>query len=184
VAVADALPNIPSVVADDAAGARMLAHHLQERGHRSVIYVMSPARPVSALRRRDAFFERAGSLSMEVEEYCLDNESKAEKKFIENLLARPSSRRPTALASWSDTTAFYLCASCRSVGLRVPEDLAIVGFDGCPMPVEPLWSLTTVRAPWAEIARTAVHYLDLILKGKSVPPETVLPVEFLPGQTT
>jgi DNA-binding LacI/PurR family transcriptional regulator len=182
VAIADSLPSIPSVVVDDAAGSGMLARYLRERGHRRVTYVMSPARPVSAIRRRSAFFEAARP-GMEVVEHCLPGESGAEEDFLQELRSRDPSHRPSAIACWNDATAFQLCASCRRLGLRIPEDLAVVGFDGCHIPYETYWSLTTVRAPWAEVARTAVLYLDLMLKGQPVPQETILPVAFIQGLT-
>jgi len=43
--------------------------------------------------------------------------------------------------------------------------------------------LTTIRAPWAKVTWTAVQHLVGLMNGETVPPETVLPVEFIPGQT-
>jgi DNA-binding LacI/PurR family transcriptional regulator len=68
--------------------------------------------------------------------------------------------------------------------VRVPEDVAVVGFDGCPTPYDGFWSLTTVRAPWAQVAQVAVEQLNALLQGQTVPAETVLPVEFVVGQTS
>lgn len=184
VAIADSLPNIPSVVTDDAAGSRLIAEHLFQRGHRKVVYITSSAHPVSAIRRHTAFMTAAAERGMEVEESLLHSEDGAEGRFIRQVLAREASDRPTAVVCWNDQTALYLASACQHIGVRVPEDIAVVGFDGCPSPYETFWSLTTVRAPWAEVARTAVHYLDAILKGETVPIETVLPVELRPGNTT
>ena len=82
-----------------------------------------------------------------------------------------------------DGTAYALVAHCYQRGLRVPDDLAVVGFDGCHSPHEIVRPLTTVRAPWAQVAWTAVQHLVSLMNGETVPQETVLPVEFLPGQT-
>ena len=68
--------------------------------------------------------------------------------------------------------------------MRVPDDLAIVGFDGVPIDIKPKRSLTTVRAPWAEVAAQAVEYVQWLLEGKEVPQQTVLPVHFSVGDTT
>lgn len=84
---------------------------------------------------------------------------------------------------WNDLTAYFLLEHCRRRGLRVPHDLAVVGFDGLP-PAHPTpWHLTTIRAPWAEAARAAVSLLLRPQGGPPPPPETVLPVAFSPGDT-
>jgi len=84
---------------------------------------------------------------------------------------------------WNDHTAYRALGDCRRRGFRVPEDVAVVGFDGCPTPYDDAWSLTTIRAPWSEAARTAAQYLNALLEGETVPQETVLPVELIPGHT-
>jgi len=135
------------------------------------------------VRRREAFMEITSHLGMEVEEVVFNDESEDNDQFVLKLLDRPPAHRPTALACWNDHTAYELLANCRCHGIRVPEEVAIVGFDGCSTPCENVWTLTTIRAPWAEVARTAVLYLDALLKGGDVPHETVLPVELVVGNT-
>jgi DNA-binding LacI/PurR family transcriptional regulator len=183
VAVADALPRIPSVVVDDAGGSRMLVEYLAGRGHQRLVYFSGETHPLSAVRRRDAFFAAAAERSLEVREICLAGETSLGEYFTRDLLPRDRRERPTALVCWHDGTAFSVLAYCRRYGLRVPEEVAVVGFNGCSTPMDGLWSLTTIRAPWAAAARTAVEYLNTILGGESVPRETVLPVEFIQGHT-
>lgn len=77
-----------------------------------------------------------------------------------------------------------MLAACMEKGLRVPEDLAVVGFDGFKSPVIPRWYLSTVRAPWRDVSRRAVDLLVSHLKGDEIPRETCLPVTFRPGDTT
>lgn len=179
VAVADALPRIPSVVADETEGARLLVECLVQRGHRRVVYLGSRARPVSATRRYQAFQQFADASGLQVEE---DGQGR-DHRDIAGFLAREPAQRPTAAVCWSATTAFDLLATCRDQRIRVPEDLAIVSYDGCSTLLDGIWALTAVHAPWAEIARTAVLHLDALLKGGSVPDETVLPVTFVSGNT-
>jgi DNA-binding LacI/PurR family transcriptional regulator len=183
VAVADPLPNVPSIVVDDAAGSGMLVEYLESRGHRRCLYLSSEVKPISAVRRREAFLKRAAEIDLDVTEICLSSRTTLAEYFPKDLLSLIPERRPTAIVCWSDHTAFDVLSNCRRHGIRVPEDLAIAGFDGCPTPIDGFWSLTTIRAPWAEAASLAVQYLDALLNGKPVPPETVLPVEFIPGHT-
>src|SRR5690606_8465258 len=92
--------------------------------------------------------------------------------------------RPTAVCCWNDMTAYNIWRECQQHGIRVPEDLAIVGFDGffCRKCLAP--RLTTIGVPWGEIAETASQLLVEQIQGKSVPPETVLPVDLIMGNTT
>jgi LacI family transcriptional regulator/LacI family purine nucleotide synthesis repressor len=189
VAIADAVPVLPSVVADDIGGGRLQAEHLAGRGHHRVLY-RGPHRPfASALRRRDAFLDAAGRLGLVVVE---DPESPqwpeaggltAQERAW--LTAGEPETRPTALVCWADGCADdLLYACCDSLGLRVPDNLAVVGFNGIPSPRRPRWELTTVRAPWREVARTAIALLSARIEGQEVARETVLPVKLITGGTT
>ena len=128
--------------------------------------------------------QATAQLGMEVEETCYANGAAQENSFISGLMRRETAQRPTAIACWNDQTAYEMLAHCRRHGVRVPEDVAIVGFDGSSTAYENRIALTTIRAPWAEVARAAVLYLDHLLKGESVPQETTLPIEFVHGHTT
>jgi DNA-binding LacI/PurR family transcriptional regulator len=184
IAIADPLPGIPSVVVDDAAGSRLLARHLIGRGYRRFVYVGCRVTVIPAIRRRDAFLETAAEAGLEVGETkeILPNTPGAYEGLLESLSASDG-QPPTAIVCWNDQTALQVLADCRRQRLRVPEDIAVAGFDGCPTPNDDVWSLTTVRAPWAAAARTAVQYLNDLLEGKSLPQETVLPIELIPGHT-
>ncbi len=98
-------------------------------------------------------------------------------------LDQPRQNRPTAAVCWNDQTAYNLREDCHRRGLRVPEDLAIAGFDGLPPPHVPNQRLTTIRAPWIEVASTAISLLTRRIEGEAIPHETVLPVEFITGDT-
>lgn len=184
IALIDALPSLPLAGADDAAGARMLAEHLAGRGHRRVAYLPGSPTASSVERRRIAFAERAATLEMTVTEYPTLSSHELLSSLDLDWLDLPPARRPTAAACWNDRTAFQLLDHCHRRGLRVPQDLAVVGFDGAvPMRGGGV-ALTTIQAPWVEVARKAVDLLISGLSGGTVPPETLIPVHLLPGTTT
>ncbi len=184
VTLIDALPCLPLVGADDAAGARMLAEHLAERGHQRVAYLPGNATVSSVERRRVAFAERAGVLGMTVVECAILSGHEILSPLDLDWLDLPPAQRPTAAACWNDLTAFHLLDHCHRRGLRVPEDLAVVGFDGAvPMRGGGV-VLTTIQAPWVEVARRTVDLLVSTFAGQAPPPETLLPVQFLLGTTT
>ena len=99
VAIADPLVSIPSVLVDDAEGSRLLAEHLHQQGHRRLAYLSSQARPLSAMRRRDAFLHVAARLGMDVEENGFEGRPGQNNPFVPNLAARdPASRPPLSPA--------------------------------------------------------------------------------------
>ncbi len=183
-AVVDAIQDIPSVVADDLLGAQLIAEYLHAKGHKKVIYrSLEKLHLVSAVRRRDAFLEAATRLNMSVEECELPQVTLPGDSRITSWLCNEVEERPTAVICWNDEAGYDLLHHCHRHKVKVPEDLAIIGFDGLSTPLESMLVLTSVRAPWAEVARTAVELLCSRIAGKEVAKETVLPVQMLIGTT-
>lgn len=184
VAVVDAVPGLPSVIADDSSGMRQIVEYLAGQGHRSLFYRDRSYPRVSALRRLASFRETVCILGLEAVESVAadisDRLTPPESLWME----APRDRRPTAAVCWNDMTAYDMLGHCRNRCLRVPEDLAVTGYDGVAPPPGFDLSLTTVRAPWMEVARTAVDLLVRRIEGKSLPAETTLPVRLVPGDTT
>ncbi len=183
VAVADAIPGVPSVVVDDEKGARLTFDYLASRGHRRVTYRSLKERLVSAERRRVVFLETARRTGLDVEEWCAPKLLHGEDSYLRNLAQRPSAERPTAIVCWNDESAYDLLAHCRRQGIRVPDQLAVVGFDGDQNPIDFHWRLTTIRAPWMMVARTAVTLVAKQLADEEVPAESILPVELVVGDS-
>lgn len=187
VGIVDALPNIPSVVADDAGGAHLIAEHLVEKGHRRVFFRGGDAILRSAQHRQQAFLEAARQHGIQVTVGAPSQPDDQHEVIGESelyWLALPEGERPTAAVCWNDLTAYHLLDALEERGVKAPADFAVIGFDG----IIPNWPtpyrLTTVRAPWVDVAAAAVHLLNKRLQGEELPPETILPVEFLPGNTS
>ncbi len=183
IAVADALPSLPSVVIDDYAGGALQATHLAEKGHRHVLYRAAVHKTRSLTGRFNGFWETAHELGLKVSLVCvratagLTDEERA-------LLTGPPGSRPTGAACWEDWHADQLVAACKAEGIAVPGELAVIGFDGLEASRVPAWELTTIRAPWMQVAERAIALLQDQVKGRSVPAETTLPVELVYGDTT
>lgn len=184
VAMTDAIDGIPTVVADDAAGSRAIADHLYERGHKTVFYRSCPGESFSAARRQEAFEARAAELGMTTISGRTDDWKGGLAEEEKQILAQRSLIGVTAAVCWGDPSAHSLLAYCRTVGISVPQDLAIVGFNGIEPPVEPARVMTTVKAHWSTVAERSVHLLVDLLEGREAPSLTVLPVNFFPGDTT
>lgn len=183
VAMTDAIEGVPSVIADDAAGSIAIAEHLYAKGHRTILYRSCPGESDSASRRQAAFEKRASELGMTT----IAGRTSDWKGMVSEeealLLARRKNLGVTAAVCWGDPSAHALLAFCKANKIGVPDDLAVVGFNGIESPVEPAHILTTVRACWSNVAQQAVHLLVRCLDGQTVPSLSVLPVEFFEGDT-
>ncbi len=182
VTVVNEVPGLPCATVDNDMGGRLLARHFASKGFRRVLYWVAEHTPPSSLPQRlGAFQEEAALHGVEVEVFhSLD--SGPPEKDLERVLGRAD--RPQAIAAFNDLTAQGIVSWCASNGIRVPEEIAITGFDGLPNIFPPANRLTTVRAPWLEVARTAVSHLVKQCDGEAVPLRTFLPVEFQEGDTT
>ncbi len=179
VSVVETLPPFPSVGVAEYDGSFEIGRYLFDRGHRSIIY-LTQIGPPSRRRRLEGIQQAAAENGM-----ALQVTADLASAEVQEALALPhsSALRPTAIACWNDMVAYQALSYCRRGGIAVPQEIAITGFDGIESAIEPDVRLTTVRAPWAQVASTAITYLVDLLEGAAVPTETVLPVELIHGHT-
>jgi DNA-binding LacI/PurR family transcriptional regulator len=181
VTVADEVPGLPCVMVDDEQGGRLLASYLAGRGYKTVLYrVIETDLPSSIKLRLNGFVSEAEKLGMQVEVYQELGEYPGERDR-EIILSREN--RPDVIATFSDYSADNLALFCRQNGVKIPEELAITGFDGIFSALHPATSLTTILAPWDEVARTAVAHLVAQCNGEEVPMHTRLPIQLVVGDT-
>jgi len=192
VAIGDAIPSLPSVVADDDGGSRLVARYLAGKGHTNVLYRRltgaddKEGAKISQVRRWRSFHDEAAKLGMRVRDMMEVHWSgELSPEDFARFAAGPRADRPTAVACVSDYAAYNQLRDCGRAGLRVPEDLAIVGFDGNDQEVDLARFLTTVYAPWERVGERALHKLMMMVgDGEARPePETVLPVLLIVGDT-
>lgn len=184
VAIADAVPGLPSVVVDDESGGFLQAQHLASLGHRHVLLKRASAEMLSAETRTDAFERAAERLGMRVT-------TRRDHGFTEDSLDSAdlamffAEADPiTAVVGWNDAVAWSACDHLTSLGLKIPEQVAVIGFDGFRFQPRLLHELTTIRAPWGAVGAAAIRVLVQLIDRQPVPPATVLPVEFVRGKTT
>ena len=102
-------------------------------------------------------------------------------KMLSDLLTMAD--RPTAVCCWNDYYAYVLINACLTAGVRMPEDLAIVGFDGLLETRLPARRLVTVSVPWEDMAADAVRMIVQQIDGLPVAPMNTFPVLLIPGDT-
>ncbi len=185
VAVADRLPALPSVTCDDEGGMRQLVRHLWGRGHRRFVFLAPERLPASVERRRAAFETELAVLGVSEGDWVvLPVDYERAEAALTDLLR---SGLPVAVCCWNDRTAYNLLRACRARGVRVPEELALAGFDGFRDDKDPASRLVTVACPWEAVAAAALDVLRELIEGTSetpsVPPEVRLSVSLLDGDT-
>ncbi|GAA2724330.1 LacI family DNA-binding transcriptional regulator [Cellulomonas aerilata] len=172
-------PAIASVAVDDVAGASMAVTHLLGLGHRRIGFINGPSTIEQCVDRRAGMLRAlttAGldaSAMVEVEVPFL-NADGGEAGATE-LLALDD--RPTALFCVNDLTALGAMRTLRAHGLRIPQDVAVVGYDDVNFASMLTTPLTSVRQPTHELGRTAA---DLLLRAANGLAEEPAHVEFQP----
>ncbi len=192
------LPNVPFIGIEERAAARACAQHARDLGHRRFGIVTFPLHadgysgPIDKKRLEKACFEVArrrmqgylgaiesGGTKTSVNMWeCLRSSEEDGRTAAEYFLAKKP--RPTAILATSDRLALGVMEVARSYQLRIPEDLAVVGFDDIPAARMSAPQLTTVRQPFEEKGRAAVAAL---LKEKG-PLRTILPTNLIVRQSS
>jgi LacI family transcriptional regulator len=157
--------RIPSVSAAHTSGADQAMRHLLELGHRRIAQITGPRGWVATEDRRRGYraaLAAAGILpdpELEVESVPELDPGRAAAELLLDLTAPP-----TAIFAFNDNIAIGAIQAARARGLRVPEDLSVVGFDDVENATIVTPALTTVRQPLAEMGRTAVSLLVRLLE--------------------
>ncbi|WP_425144931.1 LacI family DNA-binding transcriptional regulator [Deinococcus sp.] len=151
-------PHFAMVTADYKGGMELLVAHLAERGLRHLTLVIpTQDKGTTARMRLDGFLEavRARGLRYEIEDgdWMADSGEEAFRR----IWARPE--RPEAVICGNDRMAAGALLAARTLGLSVPNDVSITGFDDFEFARYTAPSLTTVHVPHGEMARSAVRML-------------------------
>jgi len=157
--------RIPSVSAAHTSGADQAMRHLLELGHRRIAQITGPRGWLATEDRRRGYraaLAAAGILPDPALEVEAVPEITPGREAADYLLDLPEP--PTAIFAFNDGIAIGAIQAARARGLRVPEDLSVVGFDDVEHATIVTPALTTVRQPLEEMGRTAVSLLIRLLE--------------------
>ncbi len=166
-------PRLCSVTTDNVGGGRLAARYLLAGGHQRIAII---AGWEGASTNRDREFGFLAELSAAgaalfargVGHFDLDRTREATRA----LFAVPAERRPDAVFVANDYMAVAALDVLRSeLGLRVPEDVSVIGFDDTPMAALPPYDLTTVRQPIDQMVRASIRVLFENLARRATEPE-------------
>lgn len=167
-----------SIGLDDVTGARLAIEHLLGLGHSRIAYVsgtmLSPTTDATRIAGYRAALRSAGIDSPESLLCRVGPRSDPSRmEEVENLLN--SNEPPTAIFAASDITAVEVMSSAVELGLRVPDDLSVVGYDNMQLASVPMISLTTIAQPVADLARLSVQAVVDRLAGVVPQPVMIAP---------
>lgn len=189
-------PGVSSIDSDNRTGGRLATEHLLALGHRRIAMILtgedvSPSnsgKPVkhnwSALERQHGYWDALRAWGMEPDPNLtatIWHDPVASRSSARRLL----NQRPTAVFGCNDGAAYRTVEVCRESGIRVPEDLSVIGFDDIANTASFDPPLTTIRQPIFEIGANAVEMLCAQIEGRAQEVEhRLMPVELIQRRST
>lgn len=165
---ANAGSNIPSVMYDQMQGARLAAQHLIDLGHRQMAEISGPLLNYDGGDRHQGWITTLKNhgldYSMSVEgDFNIESGYRAMNRLLDE------GAQFTAVFVGNDSMAFGAHTALRERGLRVPEDVSIVGFDDIPESAHFVPGLTTIRQDFELIGRMAVEFVVSMIENPDTP---------------
>ncbi|MFA7183304.1 MAG: GntR family transcriptional regulator [Victivallales bacterium] len=164
------------VVVDNKKGAFLAVSHLIELGHTRIAHIAWPAHTAGtdrlegykdALIKNKLLIEDDLIILLDFSKFARLNIEPESGGYEETKKLLSLNPRPTAIFTASDPVAFEALRAIREAGLKVPEDISIVGFDDLKFSALLDTPLTTVAQPFREIGKTAMRILADKIEGKS-----------------
>ena len=162
---------------DQQGGVRQATEHLLQRGHQRIVHVLGENRGSRACEERQAGYVEAMQAAALMPLCLTYSEAVAS-------LELPDSERPTAIVAYNDGYAWQLTNVARGIGLRVPEDLSLIGFDNNVLAETAFPPLTTVENPLDLQAQGALKALQCLWQGTEPLKSAPIPTRLIVRQST
>jgi len=161
----DAEPSVVTVAVDQGAGAAMVVEHLADLGHESILHLAGPLDWIDALAREGAWRRAMDARGLTAEMLVGDWSS----DFGYEVGAKhPLIERVTAVFASNDQMALGLMHGLWTRGIRVPEDISVVGYDDTPESRHFLPPLTTVRQEFSAVGTAAMQAVVASIEKRDV----------------
>lgn len=183
------IANVTNIVLDHSRAARLALEHLKNLGHEQIAFIQGQVFSSDSEERWNAIVQVAGELGIRIRpELTVRIESSDSTAAVgypvtKELLAR---KEPfTALFAYNDISAMGAVWALKEAGLRVPEDVSVVGFDDIPAAAFANPGLTTVRQPLVRMGEIAAQTLvNLIEEKTEYVPTIAIEPEFVVRDST
>lgn len=175
--------DVDIVVGDDELGARLAVDHLVAYGHRRIAHIEGA--PTTTARYRRAGYEAAmARCGLSAETYVQQGDFTEDGGYRAGLDLLRRERRPTAIFAPNDLVATGVLSAADEVGLRVPADVSVVGYDNTNLAAIRHISLTSVDQPRREMGRIAADLLCARIEDPTRAPQQTLVVPHLVVRST
>lgn len=177
--------QIGAVSSDNIKAAQEIADYVLSNNHQHIAILAGLQEAVVTIERMTGFFQAFATHQRPIEMssvfYADYREDLAFRKTIELIKTHPQT---TAIICMSDLMAINAMRAIQSLGLKVPEDISVTGFDDIPLCTYVSPPLTTIRQDFYKIATTAAELLlDLLAKKQDIQYQQVVPHTFIERQS-
>ncbi len=175
---------VPRLFVENTEGSYAATRHLIAAGHRDIAYIAGPTGLLTVSERRRGFERAMAEAGIPVRPELVaagSFASESARLAVHGFFALPSP--PTAIFASSDFIAMGTVTAIRELGLVLPRDISMVGFDDMPFGVLLTPPLTAVRQPVEMLGRLGFRTLLALLRGEAVPQVTRLPVQLMLRQS-
>lgn len=166
-----------SIAADDELGGYLATSHLLGQGHEKIGYIAGPLSTSTSRQRLEGYLRAHDEAGTPTDPSLLVESSfrlEGGMTGANRLLSRVS--RPTAILAVTDQVAIGAMAAARDLGLAVPKDLAVVGYNDSELAALLQIPLSSIRLPLADIGRMAAETLLRLLDGEEVSSVSMTPL--------
>jgi LacI family transcriptional regulator len=179
------------IAIDNRRAARLAVEHLIGLGHKKIATVAGDLSTQAGQDRLEGYYEALIAAGLPKDKALvkkggfLRTPARTAAQALLNDGSRPTADRPTAIFAASDVMAYEVIAVARSLGLKVPEDISVIGFDNNLEAVENGGRLSTFEQPIVDMARLGIESLFQMSLGLAkLPVKILLEARFIKGQST
>jgi LacI family transcriptional regulator len=162
--------DLPAVDSDSLHGARLATGHLLDLGHRRIAMLTGRPDLKSAQLREQGYRQAMSQAEVTVDDSLVlvgGYDAGVSHGQARQLLTVPGPRRPTAIFAANDMSALATLEVAAELGLRVPQDLSVVGFDNIPESLLCSPPLTTVNQPVRQMGQRSIELLIRLIRGET-----------------
>jgi LacI family repressor for deo operon, udp, cdd, tsx, nupC, and nupG len=170
---------IPTVRVDNAGSAKRAIEYLLELGHTHIGCITGPMENPICEDRKQGFIDAKLGAGEGVDNLCFESGDFSFHSGYSAFQRLHNQYEMTALFCFNDMMALGAMRAAIEMGIDVPKELSIVGFDDLLFAEYTTPQLTTVRQPQKQIGETAMMVLAKLLRGDTVPQDNVIPTQLL-----